>query len=163
MPPPNLPNVSISATVAEPEGDEIETSCTCCGRSIFWGHGWLTSEDKSLAAYWYSWSTGHAGRFVLKLALFDEQDVLVPGVVSIAAHIDQQAIHYSVVEPEEAIWSGLDFTGFGPALSRAEALGHQKHLFAVVDAISARERRLSSRILSEAQHLAQPDPLRQAP
>jgi len=150
MHPPNFPNVSISATVAEPEGDEIQTSCSCCGRSIFWDHGWLTSEGKSLAAYWYNWSTGHSGRFVLKLALFDEQDVLVPGVVSIAARIEQQAIHYSIVEPKEAIWSGLDLSRFGPAMRRAESLSHKKHLFAVVDAIAAREGRLSSRILSEA-------------
>ena len=150
MHPPSFPNVSFSATVAEPEGDEIQTSCSCCGRSIYWGHGWLTSKENSLAAYWYSWSTGHSGRFVLKLALFDEQDVLVPGVISIAARIEQQAIHYSVVEPKEAIWSGLDLNRFGPAMSCAEALCYQKHLFAVVDAIAASEGRLSSRILSEA-------------
>jgi hypothetical protein len=150
MPPQKFPNVTGSAPFAEPEGEEIESSCSCCGRSIFWGHGWLTSEDKSIAAYWYNWPTGHPGHFVLKLALFDEKDSLVPGVASVAAHIDEQDIHYSVLEPEEAIWSGLDLTRFGPALSRAQALAHQEHLFAVVDAIAARETRLASRILSEA-------------
>ena len=150
MPPPKFPKVTPSTSVAEPEGDEIESSCSCCGSPILWGHGWLTSEEKSLAAYWYKWPKGHPGHFELKLALFEEQDACVPGLASVVAHIDNQEIRYTVLEPEEAIWSGLDLTRFGPALSRAQALEHREHLFSVVDAIAAREARLASRILGEA-------------
>jgi hypothetical protein len=150
VPTPKFPTTSGSVTVAEPEGEEIETRCSCCGRSIFWGHGWLTLQAKAIAAYWYSWSAGHPGRFVVKLALFEEDEVLFPGVISVEAQIDQGSIHYSVLQPEEAVRLGLDLTRFGPALDRTQALAHQVHLFAVVDAIAAREKRLSSRILSEA-------------
>ena len=107
-------------------------------------------QAKAIAAYWYSWSAGHPGRFTVKLALFEEDEVLFPGVISVAAHIDESSIHYSVLQPEEAVWSGLDLTRFGPALGRAQALAHQVHLFAVVDVIASRENRLSSRILGEA-------------
>ena len=70
---------------------------------MFWGHGWLTMESEAVAAYWYNWSAGHPGRFVVKLALFEEDETLFPGVISIAAHVDLNSIQYSILHPEEAV------------------------------------------------------------
>lgn len=147
MPPLKFPAITLSTTVAEPEGDEIETACACCAQPIFWGHGWLTADDRAVAAYWYHWSSGHAKHFTLKVALFDDRDTLVPGVISVRAHLDAEAIHYAVLEPDDAVWTGLDLSRFGAALGRAEALAQREHLFAVVDAVAARDGRLASRIL----------------
>jgi hypothetical protein len=138
-----MSDIHISAT---PEGEEFETRCDCCGRPIYWGHGWLDSSNASLAAYWYQWSEGHQGRFVLAIARFDSDENLIPGVASVSGHIETDAIHYSILEPSETSWMNL--SRFGPLLSREAALPDKAHLFELVDAISANDQRLSARILA---------------
>ena len=130
----------------EPEGEEFSTLCSCCSRPIYWGHGWLMSEGQSLAAFWYQWSEGHQGRFNLAVARFDDEDCLVPGVVCVSARIEAQALIYAVLEPEAAPWS--NFGAFGAVADRESALEDGKRVFALVDAISANDRRLSARILT---------------
>lgn len=137
-----MSSVSVLAT---PEGIEFETRCSCCGRPIYWGQGWLESSKATLAAYWYQWSEGHQGRFMLAVARFDSKEVLIPGVVSVSACIEADAIQYSVLEPSEAHWP--DLSRFGPLLDRQEALQHKSEIFALIDAVTANDRRLSTRIL----------------
>jgi hypothetical protein len=136
--------------VATPDGDEYETKCTCCGRPIYWGYGWLESGRAPLAAYWYQWSEGHEGRFCLAIARFDEEEHLVPGVVCVRAWVHSNSIHYSVLEPPDAPWS--DFGKFGAAAGREEALTDKSRVFELVDAIAANEKRISSRIDSSGLH-----------
>lgn len=130
----------------EPEG-EFETPCSCCGRPIFWGHGWLMSDGKSLAAFWYRWSEGHLGRLDLAIARFDENEHLIPGVASISAEIRDEALHYGVNEPEQLSWPDF-FESFGGLVARNDALRYRAWLFTLVDAIAANDQRLSSRILA---------------
>jgi hypothetical protein len=130
----------------EPEGEEFATSCACCGRPIYWGHGWLMSENHSLAAFWYQWSEGHQGRFSLAIARFDDQEVLVPGVVCVQAQIEDQALKYSVLEPSTVPWS--TFGAFGAIAERAVGMEDKERVFSLVDAIAANEGRLSTRILA---------------
>jgi hypothetical protein len=128
----------------EPEGEEFFTSCVCCGRPIYWGHGWLMSEGHSLAAFWYQWSEGHQGRFSLAIARFDDEDCLVPGVVCVSARIEDRALKYGVLEPDAAPWP--NFGAFGGIAERAVALSDSQRVFSLVDAITENDRRLSTRI-----------------
>ncbi|MFG6465735.1 hypothetical protein [Roseateles sp. BYS87W] len=129
----------------EQEGEEFATLCSCCGRPIYWGHGWLMSEGQSLAAFWYQWSEGHQGRFCLAIARFDSEECLIPGVVVVTARIEAQSLIYSVVEPEASPWK--NFGSFGAISNRASALEDRAEVFSLVDAIAANEMRLSERIL----------------
>ena len=138
-----MSDISVSAS---PEGEEFETLCNCCGRPIYWGHGWLDSEMGALAAYWYQWSEGHQGRFALAVARFDEKEHLIPGVVSVSAWIENEALNFSIIEPSETSWMNLE--RFGPLLSRAKGLDSKNEVFEIVDAIVANEQRISNRILS---------------
>ena len=128
-----------------PEGEEYVTYCSCCGRPIYWGHGWLMSERKSLAAFWYQWSEGHQGRFSLAIARFDDEE-MVPGVVCMSAQIENESLNYGVCEPDQASWR--DFGSFETITSREHALLHNEWLFTLVDAITANDPRLSTRILA---------------
>jgi hypothetical protein len=135
-------DIPVSATA---EGTEFETRCSCCGRPIYWGQGWLESGKSTLAAYWYQWSEGHQGRFVLAVARFNENDVLIPGVASAEACMEAGAIRYSILEPSETPWP--DLSRFGPLLGREAVLQDKTETFELIDAITANDRRLSSRIL----------------
>ena len=108
------------------------------------------SEGRSLAAFWYQWSEGHQGRFRLAVARFNEEDVLIPGVVCMAAVIKEDALHYGVCEANEAPWP--DFGAFGPVAEREHALDDKDWLFTLVDAITENDPRLSSRILANGLH-----------
>jgi hypothetical protein len=132
----------------EPEGEEFATACACCRRPIYWGHGWLMSANLSLAAFWYHWSEGHQGRFSLARARFDDQEVLVPGVVCVQAQIEDQALKYSVLEPSAVPWS--TFGAFGAVAERAVGMEDREKVFSLVDAIAANEGRLSTRILASS-------------
>ena len=134
----------------EPEGDECETRCSCCGRPVYWGHGWLMSDGRSLAAFWYQWSEGHQGRFCLAVARFNDEERLIPGVVCMSAEIRDEALRYGVSEPEQAPWP--DFGAFGAVATREHALHDREWVFALVDAITTNDRRLSSRILASRLH-----------
>jgi hypothetical protein len=137
-----MSSIEVSTT---PEGTEFETLCPCCGRPIYWGHGWLDSPNGALAAYWYQWSEGHQGRFVVAVARFAGDETLIPGITSVSACIENEAIQYSVLEPGATTWP--DLSRFGPLLSREAALQHKSKIFALVDAITANDQRISSRIL----------------
>ena len=65
-----------------------------------------------------------------------------------AAKIEEQALQYSTLEPEAAPWSG--FEAFGHIASREQGLLDRKNVFALVDAITENDRRLSSRILASS-------------
>lgn len=137
--------MSTIAVRATPEGAEFETHCSCCGRPIYWGQGWLESPPATLATYWYQWSEGHQGRFMLALARFDSEEVLIPGVVSVSACIEADAIQYSILEPSGAHWP--DLSRFGSLLGRDAALQHKAEIFVLIDAITANDQRISTRIL----------------
>jgi hypothetical protein len=132
------------------EGEEFATNCDCCGRPIYWGMGWLESESRTLAAYWYQWSEGHQGLFRLAVARFDDEENLVAGVAQISGQVDSKDIRYSILDADDYPWD--DFGSFGPVISRAQALEHEGWIFNLVDAIAANERRLSSRILECGLH-----------
>lgn len=69
------------------------------------------------------------------------------GTRVIAARMDSENIVYSVLAPEDAPWS--DFGAYGQVVDRGRALeaSESTGLFNIVDATSANEHRLSSRIL----------------
>lgn len=129
----------------EPEG-EYEFFCACCNRPVYDGHGWLMSGKRSLAAFWYQWPEGHEGKFVLAIARFDDAEHLIPGVAFVSAEIKDEALRYSVCEPEQSPWA--DFGPFGAVATRESALQDRDWLFSLVDAITANDPRLSSRILA---------------
>lgn len=135
--------------VVVPEGEEHLSSCSCCGRPIYSGCGELEAEGTTIADYWYRWSEGHQGRFNLAIAFRDSKGEPVEdgGVVAIAVRIDSGNIIYTVQEPEEAPWS--DFGAYGRVMSRALALREAQatNLFNIAGAVSANERRISTRVL----------------
>jgi hypothetical protein len=131
---------------ADPDGEEYETQCACCGRPIYWGYGWLSSGETSLAAYWYQWSEGHQGRFCLAVARFDEDDCLIPGVACVSGRLQSGSIHYSILNPEDSPWES--FGSFGPPADRATALEEKGEIFSLIDLITANENRISSRIIA---------------
>ena len=134
---------------AIPGGEEQESECSCCGRPIYSGYGELQTDTVALADYWYRWPEGHAGRFTLAVAIRDElgEPVEQGGVVVLSARVDSDNIVYSVLRPEDSPWD--DFGAYGRVIDRETALARagSTNLFSIVDAISANERRLSSRIL----------------
>jgi hypothetical protein len=132
---------------ATPEGEEFETKCACCGRPIYWGHGWLESTGAALAAYWYQWSEGHLGKFLLAIARFDGNEYLIPGVSSLVGQIRDEAIQYSIVDSRDQNWGDMT-KPFGPLLSREESLINKTSIFELTDAITANDQRISSRILA---------------
>lgn len=134
------------AVTATREGDEFQTLCECCQRPVYWGYGWLESEARALAAYWYQWPEGHEGRHFLGIARFDEQEQLVPGVICISAQINGENLEYVICSASDAPWR--DFGSFGAIASRDDALKDQARIFTLVDAIEANESAISSRILS---------------
>ena len=66
----------------------------------------------------------------------------------LSAQQDNENLVYSVVEPSNSPWS--DFGAFGTVLSRASALASkwEPSLFALVDAVAAKETCLAQRILN---------------
>jgi hypothetical protein len=135
---------------AIPDGEEHESACSCCGRSIYAGCGELHTNARVIADYWYRWPEGHQGRFTMAVAIRDAagEPIENGGVVALSARIDSENIVYSVLAPEDSPWS--DFGAYGPVIDRDRALeaSNSSGLFNIVDAISANERRLSSRILA---------------
>ncbi|MGB1563190.1 MAG: hypothetical protein ACPHN2_16985 [Sinimarinibacterium flocculans] len=138
------------SVIAEPEGEEKLSSCPCCGRPIFSGCGTLKAEGVAIADDWYRWPEGHQGQFSLALASRNSggEPVDDGGVVAIAVRLDGEKIIYTVQEPEEAPWS--DFGAYGKLVSRALALREApvRNLFHIAGAVSANERRISTRVLS---------------
>jgi hypothetical protein len=135
----------------EPEGEGFETSCSCCDRPIHWGHGWLMSEGRSLAAFWFQWPEGHQGRFSLAVARFTHDEQLIPGVISISAEIRDGALRYGIDDINQGLWPDF-FDSFGGLAGRDGGLRDKQLLFALVDAITENDRRLSSRILAVGLH-----------
>src|SRR5262249_45535517 len=117
------------------------------------GAGVLESNGSDLADYWYQWSEGHEGRFIVAVSPCNDRNEPRGGVVVLSARIDAENLVYSIVEPQDSPWAGTEL--FGPLLSRAEALegSLMRDLFELLDAIVANERRLSSRILA-CRHVA---------
>jgi hypothetical protein len=141
----DLSEVDVAAV---PSGDETTDRCPCCQRPIYEGVGELQSDVGSIAMYWYRWPEGHAGRFTLAVGRISVHGDPISGVLIVVASVDADQITYTVLDPEDSPWSG--FGSFGGPLTRAEALSEDNRstLFALVDAIAANERRISSRILS---------------
>ena len=122
---------------------------------MYIGAGELFESGLVLADYWYRWTEGHAGRFFLAVCprARDGEPFEGAGVAVIAGGIVDTNLVYSVVEPEDSPWA--DFGAFGPVLSRAAVLTiqWQPGVFELVDAVSAKEPRLSSRISNAAASL----------
>jgi hypothetical protein len=135
--------------VARPEGDEVTSSCSCCGRPVHRGAGELVTTDGAIADCWYQWPEGHEGRFSIAVCPRDDdgEPVAGRGVVVVSGRVAAGGIQYSVLEPGDAPWS--DFGAYGPVLTRKDALEgpFSRDLFNYIDAIAANEKRLSSRIL----------------
>ena len=113
------------------------------------GAGELASSTVVLADYWYRWTEGHEGRFALALAFRNEvgEEIEDGGVVVVSGQVSPDNIVYAVLSPENSPWS--DFGAFGKVRDREDALARAEstRLFEFVDAISAGEHRLASRIL----------------
>ena len=139
-----MPDICVTAV---PLGEETSESCRCCGRPIYAGAGDLTSEEGPLAAYWYRWSEGHQGRFILAVGRIGENGEPVPGVLVVKGGLADGNISYSVLGPDDSPWEC--FSAFGPPLTRDAAFSAADRTwwFRLVDAIAANERRISNRIL----------------
>lgn len=133
---------------AEPEGTEDTALCECCGRAMHDGYGVLRSGTDDLADYWYRWSDGHESRFHLAISACDSDGNPRGGLAVLSARLEGENLVYTVLEPQESPWPGSPV--FGPVLTREQALSGAivPGLFALVDAIVAKEERLSSRILA---------------
>ena len=130
----------------EPLNDEVIITCTCCGRPIHEGSGWLLAGDDEVACYEYRWSEGHEVAFAMVLTGATD-GYMRPGQVSITAWESGGEMVFSVVEPGQSVWN--DSEDFGPVLSRAEALdptGLYPDLWPLVDAIVDHEPRIAHRI-----------------
>jgi hypothetical protein len=125
------------------EGDETVAACSCCGRPLYEGRGLLKAKDGDLADYWYQWSEGHMGRFVLAISPCNEYRSHRRGVAVVSGRIDSGNLIYTVLDAVDSPWAA---TKSFPVLDREEALSISD-LFNLVDAIAANERRISSRIL----------------
>jgi hypothetical protein len=141
----DLSEISVTAV---PFGDETTEPCPCCQRPVHEGAGDLQSRARTIAVYWYRWPEGHEGRFTLAVGRISARGDPIPGVLVVLASVGAEQITYTVLDPEDSPWS--EFGSFGCALTRSEALSEDNRntLFALVDAIAANERRISSRILS---------------
>jgi hypothetical protein len=135
-----MPTIDVSAQC---EGDETVAACRCCGRPLYEGRGILKAKDGDLANYWYEWSEGHIGRFVLAISPCNEDSSLRGGVAVVSGRIDSGNIIYTVLDAVDSPWAR---TKSFRILDREEALSISD-LFNLVDAIAANERRISSRIL----------------
>jgi hypothetical protein len=132
----------------EPVGAESATACTCCGRPIFEGSGWLLQGEEELACYAYRWAEGHEMRFMLAIA-GTTAGVMRSGYVVISCARIDESLHYSVVEPDESPWGSSE--EYGRPLSREEALasnGLYPDLWQLNDEIVRHEPRLAQRILA---------------
>jgi len=129
---------------------EHESPCSCCGRPMHTGAGELLANEKRVADYWYRWTDGPEVHFFLAVCPrgYDGEPVEGAGVAVLSGHIANENLVYSVVEPQDAPWSG--FGAFGPVLARVAVLSSnwQPGVFELVDAVMAKEARLSSRILN---------------
>jgi hypothetical protein len=141
-----MPSISVRI---EQDGQEKQEHCSCCGRSIFLGRGVLASAENDLADYWYRWPEGHGKQFTLAISPCNVRDEPTGGVAVISGRLENENLVYSVVEPENSPWP--DSNIFGQILSRKAVLEGPlgSEVFALVDAITANEPRLSSRILKE--------------
>ena len=137
--------MEVSAVVTVPDGEEQASTCSCCGRPVYEGCGELQSPDSLIADYWYRWSEGHEGRFSLAVGLYDEDETRLGQVAVLSTRIEDGNIVYTVLEPADSPWT--DFGPFGSVVTREQALS-MPNLFNIVDAISANEPRLSTRILA---------------
>jgi hypothetical protein len=139
---------SINVTV-EQDGQETQERCSCCGRSIFLGRGVLASAESDLADYWYRWPEGHGKQFMLAVSPCNDRGEPVGGIAVVSGRLENENLIYSVVEPEDSPWP--DSNVFGPVLSRKSVIegAAGSKVFALVDAITANEPRISSRILKE--------------
>ncbi|MFJ4397461.1 hypothetical protein [Pseudomonas sp. NPDC089396] len=134
----------MESTYATPEGVETEAICGCCNSRVYSGMGWLESDHTEIAAYWYEWADGH-DRFYLAVARF-EDGLLVPGIATLAGKVGAESISYTVLDSDESPWP--DFDEFGLPLSRDNVFADATRVFDLIDAIAAKDQRISSRILS---------------
>jgi hypothetical protein len=141
-----MPSISVRI---EQRGQETQERCSCCGSSIFLGSGVLASAESELADYWYRWPEGHGKQFMLAISPCNAREEPMGGVAVISGRLENENLVYSVIEPENSPWP--DSSVFGPILSRSAVLEGPfgSEVFSLVDAITANEPRLSSRILKE--------------
>ena len=125
---------------------EATSACSCCGRSVHQGTGWLLRGEEEAACYRYRWAEGHDVAFSLAVAGTIEGSMR-PGFVAVSCHQKGEDLSYSVTEPADSPWQESE--SLGPVLSRLEALdanGHYPDLWHLVDTIVQHEPRLAQRI-----------------
>jgi hypothetical protein len=130
-------------------GAESIDTCSCCGRSIFEGEGLLFLGEAVVAKYGYRYSEGHQARFVLGICPLGESGLPVAGLAVARCQSDGESLIYRVLDPIESPWA--DSEALGKVLSRKEILEDSAlpNFFELLDAIAARESRISSRVLAE--------------
>ena len=103
---------------AVPHDAESTSDCRCCGRPMYSGSGVIERLAVSVGAYWYQWSDGHEGRFVLAVA-WGMEGPHGERVVVLQGRASPDGRRYGILEPAESPW---DLSDIGPMLTRAEAL-----------------------------------------
>lgn len=130
------------ATVV-PDGEEKVGACTCCARPMYSGCGGIVVDGEEIAGYWYRWSEGHEGRFVIAIA-WEENE----GYVATAwGDATSEGISYGIQEIADSPWG--EMSDYGRHLSRPELLesiGLRTTFFELVDILAANEPNLSLRI-----------------
>jgi hypothetical protein len=137
------------AYAVEALGSETTDVCSCCGRLIFEGEGLLHLDELVLASYGYRYSEGHQARFVLGISPLAKSGEPLAGLAVVQCASDGESLIYRVLDPIESPWS--DSNTLGKVLSRKQLLedGVLPNLFELVDAVSAREPRISTRVLAD--------------
>ena len=85
---------------------------------MYSGSGVIERLAVSVGAYWYQWSDGHEGRFVLAVA-WGMEGPHGERVVVLQGRASPDGRRYGILEPAESPW---DLSDIGPMLTRAEAL-----------------------------------------
>lgn len=130
------------ATVV-PDGEEKVGVCTCCARPMYSGCGGIVVDDEEVAGYWYRWSEGHEGRFVIAIAWEENEDYVATAWGDAAP----EGISYGIQEISDSPWG--EMSDYGRHLGRQELLesiGLRTTFFELGDILAANESNLSLRI-----------------
>ena len=115
------------------------STCHCCGKDSFVGHGFIYKNDDAYAVYYVGWSNAHLDKKVsIALAISEWDDDSTTDdrtCFGIEVSEGEDEIYFSVIGPSESPWSNTDL--LGPMITRNEGLSHPllKEVFEIVEKV----------------------------
>ena len=115
------------------------STCHCCGKKSYVGHGFIYKNDDAYAVYYVGWSDAHPDKKVsiaIAIGKWDDDSTVDDRTCfGIEASEGADEIFLRVIEPDESPWSNTDL--LGPMLTRDEALSHPllKEVFVIAEVI----------------------------